>query len=76
MDFLNGDLRLTANEALLQFGGTQTRRLLVKGWVQVLYSVQHGRTGGLTRDGVEKLLAGVSEELKGMETAMVEDEGE
>jgi hypothetical protein len=76
VDFLNEDLKLTANEALRRFGGTQTRRLLVKGWVQVLRSVRDGRTAGLTRAGVEKLLAGVSEELKGMEAATVEAEGE
>jgi P-loop Domain of unknown function (DUF2791) len=74
--FLDEDLKLTVNEALRQLGGTGTRRLLVKGWVQVLNSVRDGRTGGLTRNSAEKLLAGASEELQGIESSMVEAEGE
>jgi hypothetical protein len=78
VDFLDEDLKLIVSEVDRQgrFTGTGTRRLLVKGWVQVLCSVRDGRTGGLTRDGAAKLLAGVSEELKWTEAATVEAEGE
>jgi hypothetical protein len=77
VDFLVEDLKLTVNETLRQLNISGRRRLLVKGWVQVLRSVQEGkRAVGLTRTEVEKLLAGAGEELKWKETAGVEAEGE
>lgn len=75
-DLLTADLRLMVQQALRQLSGTGTRRLLVKGWVQVLRDVREGRAEKLTPDRMERLLAGASDELSGMETAAVNAEGE
>jgi len=44
-DMLAADLQLMVLHALRQLSGTGTRRLLVKGWVQVLRDVREGARG-------------------------------
>jgi P-loop Domain of unknown function (DUF2791) len=75
-ELLTADLPLMVLHALRKLSGTGTRRLLVKGWVQVLRDVREGRKEKLTPDGMERLLAGASEELGELETAAVNAEGE
>jgi hypothetical protein len=58
---LDANLRLVVAAAMKQHSGTGPRRLLVKGWVQVLRGMRDGRFNHLTADGVERLLAGVSQ---------------
>jgi hypothetical protein len=73
---LESDLKLMVFHALRQLSGTGTRRLLVKGWVQILRDLHEGRVLPLDADGVERLLAGVSDELQDMEADAVNSEGE
>ena len=73
---LDGNLRQLANAAIQQTMGTGTRRLFVKSCVQMLRDTRERGFEPLDAVGVEKLLAGVSDELRGSEAAATAQAGE
>ncbi len=56
--------------------GTGTRRLMVKSCVQMLRNARDSELQPLTEESVERLLAGVAEDLRTEEAARVAGEGE
>jgi hypothetical protein len=75
-DVLRENSRLIATAAIQKSGGTGTRRLLVRSWVQHLHDAKFNGLPRLDRDAAEAIIDGASEQLRVAEAAGVEDEGE
>ncbi len=73
---LDENFRRLATAAILETAGTGTRRLFVKTCVQMLSNARKRGFERLDAAGVEKLLAGASDELRGSEAAAVAQAGE
>jgi hypothetical protein len=73
---LTKTLDLVADAVVRDTMGSGTRRLLVKCWVQLLNDIRSNGIRELTKDDVESLIAGASEDLSASEVAEVEAEGE
>lgn len=72
----SSNLSVLAGACLRDTMGTGTRRLMVKSCVQMLRDARESGLHPLTEESVERLLAGVTEELREEETAQVAGEGE
>lgn len=73
---LEHNLPLVAAAAIRDTGGTGTRRLMVRTWVQLLNDFRLDGPKKLTAEEVEALVAGASEQLRDVEAEAVEQEGE
>jgi hypothetical protein len=73
---LEHNLPLVATAAIRDTGGTGTRRLMVRTWVQLLTNFRLDEPRKLTAEDVEALIAGATEELRGAEAEIVAQEGE
>jgi hypothetical protein len=73
---LDPSLSLIAVATIRDTGGTGTRRLLVRSWVQFLNDVRIDGLRELTASDAEALVAGASEQLREVEVDAVDKEGE
>ena len=73
---LSPSLRLVAAAAIRASGGTGTRRLLVRSWVQHLKDVHIDGARDLSEEDAEQLVNDSSEQLGEAERASVEQDGE
>jgi hypothetical protein len=67
---------LIATAAIQASGGTGTRRLFVRSWIQHLNDARFNGLPRLDRDAAEAIVDGASEQLRSAEAAEVEEEGE
>ena len=73
---LEHNLPLVATAAIRDTGGTGTRRIMVRTWVQLLNDCRLDNPRKLTPDEVEAMVSGASEQLREVEAEVVEQEGE
>jgi P-loop Domain of unknown function (DUF2791) len=75
-EVVDGNLRVLAGACIQRSMETGARRLMVKTCVQMLYDARENGFTALAPDGAERLMEGVREELRQVDSKRVSTEGE